>query len=289
MEEPDAVAICERGGLACKVVAIRRSFASLLNAFLTNLNRKENSMRLLVALLCAMALVSGLAVAEEAAPEPSPVTLEDENDRINYALGAQIGKQLANDDFAAEDLEAFFGAIEDAVLGRESAMSDEEIQQAMVAFQQKRSEKQQAAASGNLVEAQAFLEENGSKEGVQQTDSGLQYQILEAGDGEQPAATDEVKVHYKGTLMDGTVFDSSYERGEPVTFPLNQVIPGWTEGLQLIKEGGKAKLWIPPDLGYGPQGRRGAIPPNALLIFEVELLEITKSGGGGNEEEIVIQ
>ncbi len=245
-------------------------------------------MKSLITLLCVLALLPCVALAEEEekAAEPSTVKLETENDRIGYALGMQIGRQLAKD-FAAEDLDMFFAAIEDAVAGRESALSTDEIQEAMMAFQQRQQEKQQAAATENLAESETFLATNAENEGVEQTESGLQYQILEEGEGNAPAATDEVKVHYKGTLMDGTVFDSSYERGEPVTFPLNRVIPGWTEGLQLIKEGGKVKLWIPPDLGYGTRGRPPTIPGNALLIFEVELLEITKSGGGGDEEIVI--
>lgn len=129
-------------------------------------------------------------------------------------------------------------------------------------------------AQDNLEQGQKFLAENAKKAGVKTTESGLQYEETQAGTGKQPALSDTVKVHYRGTLIDGTEFDSSYSRDEPVSFPLNGVIPGWTEGLQLMKEGGKAKLAIPADLAYGPGGMGNAIGPNSALLFEVELLEV---------------
>jgi FKBP-type peptidyl-prolyl cis-trans isomerase len=128
-------------------------------------------------------------------------------------------------------------------------------------------------APANLQQAQQFLEQNRQEPDVHVTDSGLQYQVIEEGEGESPDASDTVKVHYRGTLLDGTEFDSSYARGQPATFAVNQVVPGWTEALQEMKVGGTWKLWIPPDLGYGAQGR-GPVPPNALMVFEVELIDI---------------
>ena len=129
-------------------------------------------------------------------------------------------------------------------------------------------------ADENAKIGQAFLAENAKKPGIKTTKSGLQYQILQEGKGKSPSANSNVRVHYEGRLLDGTVFDSSVERGEPIEFPLNQVIPGWTEGLQLMKEGGKATLYIPSQLGYGEQGVPGTIPPHSTLIFDVELIEV---------------
>ena len=153
----------------------------------------------------------------------------------------------------------------------------QELQQSVMTS---RNAAQAAQAETNKVEGTAFLAENAGREGIVTTDSGLQYEVIEAGSGRSPSETDQVKVHYQGTLIDGTVFDSSYERGEPVTFPVNRVIPGWTEALQLMKEGAKWKLYIPSELAYGETGppARGPEPPvigpNATLIFDVELLEV---------------
>jgi FKBP-type peptidyl-prolyl cis-trans isomerase len=129
-------------------------------------------------------------------------------------------------------------------------------------------------AAENLAKGEAFLTQNKTREGVQETDSGLQYVVLEAGDGPKPGPTDTVTVHYEGTLIDGTVFDSSFERGQPVSFPLNRVIPGWTEGVQLMQRGARYQFFIPPHLGYGESGAGGVIGPNETLIFTVELQEV---------------
>ena len=131
-----------------------------------------------------------------------------------------------------------------------------------------------SSPSPELIKGHAFLKANASKPGVHTTPSGLQYKILKEGDGKKPAATDTVQVNYRGTLIDGTEFDSSYKRNEPISFPLNGVIPGWTEGVQLIKEGGKIELYIPSNLAYGPRGAGGVIPPDATLVFEIELLKV---------------
>ena len=168
-------------------------------------------------------------------------------------------------------------AIDDALAGRPSRMTDAEIQSALQGFSAKMQEKQaaesKAQAERNAAAGKAFLAENGRKPGVVTTASGLQYRVLKAGNGPKPAAGATVKVHYVGTLLDGTKFDSSYDRGEPMTFPLGGVIRGWTEALQLMPVGSKYKLWLPPELAYGPQGTPGGpIPPDATLVFEVELL-----------------
>jgi FKBP-type peptidyl-prolyl cis-trans isomerase len=157
-------------------------------------------------------------------------------------------------------------------------LTDAEMQTILTSLQQKlqdkRMKEQQQASSKNLEKADAFLAKNKSANGVKTTASGLQYQVMKEGNGVSPKATDNVKVHYHGTLLDGTVFDSSVQRGEPAEFPLNRVIPGWTEGLQLMKKGAKYKFFIPPGLAYGAQGA-GTIGPNSLLIFEVELIDVT--------------
>ena len=148
-------------------------------------------------------------------------------------------------------------------------------QQGEEVLRAKQQEMAQKAAQDNIEAGAAYLEENAKKDGVTTTDSGLQYEVLEEGEGASPAAEDIVKVHYRGTLLDGTEFDSSYKRGEPAQFPLNQVIPGWTEGVQLMKEGAKYRFHIPSDLAYGERAT-GSITPNSTLIFDVELLEIVE-------------
>ena len=192
--------------------------------------------------------------------------------QASYGIGFSIGKQVA--EFAAHlDMDALIIGLKDSVSNQEPKVSQQQFQAAFAMIQAKMQEKTSAEGKVNIEAGKTFLEANGKKEGVKTTDSGLQYTITKEGTGKSPAATDTVRVHYKGTLLDGTQFDSSYDRGEPAEFPLNGVIPGWTEGLQLLKEGGKATLWIPSDLAYGPQGR-SSIPPSSTLIFEVELLEV---------------
>ena len=154
------------------------------------------------------------------------------------------------------------------------AYTEEELQAAYEQFQKEMQQKQVDSAKQAQTSSDTFLTENAKKAGIKTTASGLQYLVTKEGTGKQPAATSIVKVHYTGKLVDGTVFDSSVERGEPIEFPLNQVIPGWTEGLQLMKEGGKATLYIPSKLGYGEQGVPGTIPPHSTLIFDVELIEV---------------
>ncbi len=198
--------------------------------------------------------------------------------RVSYAFGMQFAREMGNFDVQL-DPEAFAKAMNDVYTGAESELSEEQMMTTLREFQtflqRKRAEQQAAAQTQNLAQARAFLEENAQRDGVTTTGSGLQYEVMTEGDGTSPAATDTVRVHYRGTLLDGTQFDSSYDRGEPAEFPLNGVIPGWTEGLQLMKEGAKYKFYIPPDLAYGEAGRPG-IPPNSLLTFEVELLEVVQ-------------
>lgn len=212
-----------------------------------------------------------------AAPVMADTTPKTEEDRLSYSLGLIMGQRLTQD-FNNLNVDMLAQAIKDTYAGGDLKMTQAEVQQTMQAFQQKKLQEQREAqakaAEENLKAGQAFLAENAKKNGVKTTESGLQYQVLTAGNGDKPKLTDQVKVHYEGKLLNGKVFDSSYQRGEPVTFGLNQVIPGWQEGLQLMSVGSKWKIFIPSDLAYGPGGTGGPIGPNETLIFEVELLDI---------------
>ncbi len=202
--------------------------------------------------------------------------LNTDEQKLGYIIGMDIGKSLRQQGTTV-DLDSLIDAISATYKGEELAMSDEDAAAIRQEYVEKRQAAQQAevsaAGAGNLVEGQKFLAENKGKDGVQITESGLQYKVLTMGDGAKPAATDTVKVHYAGKLLDGTEFDSSYARNEPISFALNRVIPGWTEGVQLMPIGSKFIFYIAPELGYGEAGG-GPIPPNSTLIFEVELLDI---------------
>ena len=198
-------------------------------------------------------------------------------DKVSYALGIGIGRQLSQMGAADLNIDDFAQAIKDVIAG-DLKLGDAEAQQIVQEFFAKQEEKQKAEAAekGKAAkqDGEKFLAENGKKEGVITTASGLQYQILREGNGKSPKATDTVECHYEGTLIDGTKFDSSYDRGQTATFPLNQVIAGWTEGLQLMKEGGKYRFFIPYNLGYGERGAGASIPPFAALVFDVELVTV---------------
>jgi FKBP-type peptidyl-prolyl cis-trans isomerase len=230
--------------------------------------------------LAASASLAVLSACQQQAEEPKALKLETQEQRISYGIGVRLANNMKNDGLNV-DPTAFAAGLQDALDGNEPKLTEEEFNTEMMAFQQKVQEQQQAeaqaAAQANLEAGQAFLEENKAREGVQVTDSGLQYEVLTAGTGASPTPEDAVEVHYKGTLIDGTVFDSSYDRGQPVTFGVTQVIPGWTEALQLMQEGAKYKLYIPSDLAYGANGAGQVIGPNSTLVFEVELLSIVKS------------
>jgi FKBP-type peptidyl-prolyl cis-trans isomerase FklB len=236
--------------------------------------------RTVLAVLLTLTLVS-TACAQETASE-SDTTLDSMTDKVSYSIGLNLGRSLSSQEVEV-DMDVLARGIRDGMGDAEALMTDEEIQQTMTDFQQEMVAKQQAKreemATQNKTEGESFLAENKAKDGVMTTDSGLQYMVMEEGDGPKPAPTDQVTVHYKGTLLDGTVFDSSYDRGQPATFPLNAVIPGWTEGVQLMSVGSKYKFWIPAELGYGPNGQGPVIGPNATLVFEVELLDIVDQGG----------
>ena len=191
-------------------------------------------------------------------------------DNVSYALGMSIGRQLQQMNAAEVNVDDFAQAIKD-VFASKTSLTDSEAQQAVQDFFQRKAEEQAGAAKA---EGEAFLAENAKKEGVVSLPSGLQYQVLREGDGRKPAATDQVECHYEGTLINGQVFDSSYQRGQTATFGLNQVIAGWTEGLQLMQEGAKYRFFIPYHLAYGERGAGQSIPPFATLIFDVELVKV---------------
>ena len=199
-------------------------------------------------------------------------------DKLSYALGIGIGSQLAGMGAKELNIDDFAQAIKDVISGSELKVDNAEAQTLVQNFFQEQETKQQAAAAeaGKVAKAagEAFLAENGKKDGVVTLPSGLQYQVLKEGNGKKPSATDQVVCHYEGTLIDGTVFDSSYQRNQPATFGLNQVIAGWTEGVQLMQEGAKYRFFIPYNLAYGERGAGAQIPPFAALVFDVELIEV---------------
>ncbi len=194
-------------------------------------------------------------------------------DKLSYAWGMAMGRQLQGMGLKDLNVEDFKNAVANVFDGKEPAMNPEEAQKLIQDYLNDLQSKAEEAAKA---EGKKFLEENKKDAKVQETASGLQYVVEKEGTGAQPTAEDEVTVHYTGRLLDGTVFDSSVNRGEPATFPLNRVIPGWTEGVQLMKEGAKYTFFIPSDLAYGPQGIPGAIPPHSTLIFDVELIKVVK-------------
>ena len=232
------------------------------------------------ALASAMLLVTGCSTnngnQETAAQSISITEQSSANEKVGYSLGymmAEGNKEAVGD----LNLDTFEQGFRDGYEGNDSALTQEQMQQVLMDYQKEQEEKfvkdMEAKATENKAAGEAFLAENAKKEGVKETSSGLQYKVIEAGTGKSPKATDVVEVNYEGKLIDGTVFDSSYERGEPIEFPLSQVIAGWTEGLQLMKEGGKYEFYIPSDIAYGEAGNAG-IEPNSTLIFTVELLNV---------------
>lgn len=228
--------------------------------------------------LIALAVAGVLAGCSSQDAAPEDPALESTDEKVSYGMGLVMGERMSND-LPDLKMEQFLQGIQHGHAGdeKQTRMSREEIQEALMAYQTQLQEKEAAKteelAKKNKEAGEQFLAENAKREGVKTTESGLQYEILEEGNGEKPTAEDRVRVHYTGELISGEVFDSSRERGEPVTFGLNQVIPGWTEGLQLMSEGSRAKLYIPAKLAYGPGGNQ-RIGPNETLVFDVELLEI---------------
>jgi len=218
--------------------------------------------------------------------EITKADLKTEDDNVSYSLGFSMGSNFKKDELIM-NLEFFQKGIKDGFTGSKQILNEEEIKKTMMAFQQKMRAKKQAEymrkreerkkqGEANKEKGGKFLEGNKTKEGIVTLKSGLQYKILKKGTGASPKATDTVKCHYKGTTIDGKEFDSSYKRGEPATFALNRVIKGWTEGLQLMKEGGKWQFFVPSELAYGESGTGRDVGPNEVVIFEVELLGIEK-------------
>ena len=209
----------------------------------------------------------------------SNAALDTDDQKASYGIGLDMGRSLEPAK-GRLDMPAFTKGIQDAMSGAEPALADSVVQAALQAFSQSVMEAQQAehtaAAEKNKTEGETYMAENGGKDGVITTESGLQYEVLREGDGPRPTADDQVSVNYKGTLIDGTQFDSSYDRGEPVVFQVGGVIAGFSEALLLMPVGSQFRVVIPGDLAYGPQGAGGEIGPNATLIFEIELLDIVE-------------
>lgn len=240
-------------------------------------------MKCILSILLAVWLTCGSAIAAE-----QPVAMETEVQKLSYAMGLDLGAYFKNlqEEF---DLQTLQQGIEDAYNGRESKLSEEESVALQQAFSQRQQQRQVRKSvemvAKNRKAADEFLKENKSKEGVIETASGLQYKVIKEGEGVKPAATDTVKVHYRGTLLNGTEFDSSYKRNEPAVFPVNQVIKGWGEALPLMNVGSTYELYIPTDLAYGDRGAPPVIEPGSMLVFNVELLEIVQAETEEKKEE----
>ena len=223
-------------------------------------------MKHLTFIFAAFTLVLPLFGQEKSPP------LRDQKDKFSYSIGVNIGSNLSKQNIPVNP-DAITAGIKDAIAGKPQLTPDQ-IKEVMATFEKDMEQKQKAAGEKNASEGTKFLEENKKKDGVKTTGSGLQYKALKQGTGAQPKESDTVTVNYRGTLINGTEFDSSYKRGQAATFPLSGVIKGWTEGLQLMKVGSKYQLFVPPNLGYGDRAVGPDISPNSTLIFEVELLDI---------------
>ena len=230
------------------------------------------------AVVLAATIIGLSACGKDANSGDGEITLTTDAEKVSYSIGVQIGqdfKRMKIDDINSNILAR---AIRDVIGDQELALTEEQMGEIMNAFstqmQAKMQVEQERMMAENSSAATAFLIENASKEGVVSLPDSVQYIVIQEGSGSKPVTTDTVRVHYTGTLIDGTVFDSSYDKGEPVEFPLDGVIPGWSEVIQLMNVGGKCKAFIPPALAYGPRGMGDRIEPNSLLIFEIELLDI---------------
>jgi FKBP-type peptidyl-prolyl cis-trans isomerase FklB len=233
----------------------------------------------------AVVLCTVLLAAQVYGADQSP--LKDKKDRLSYAIGLDVGNALKRQSVDV-NTDIFMQGVKDALSGGKKLLTDEEVRETMTTFTKelaaKQAEERKALAEKNKKEGEEFLAENKKKEGVKTLPDGLQYKVIAEGKGRTPQATDTVTVNYKGTLIDGKEFDSSYKRGQPATFPVKGVIPGWTEALQMMKEGSKWELFIPPGLAYGERGAGNVIGPDQTLIFEVELLSIKEKAAEGEKK-----
>lgn len=228
-------------------------------------------MKHLIITILGIAFLLGVCYADE------KLELKDQKDKDSYSLGYQFGQNMKNQGVDLNP-EVYTSGLKDALAGKEPQMAPDQIRATITSLQQRLQASRQKGlkekATKNLEEGKKFLADNQKKEGIKTLPSGLQYKVLTEGSGKTPKADDTVQVNYRGTLIDGTEFDSSYKRGQPATFQVNGVIKGWTEALQLMKEGSKWQLFIPPELAYGERGQGARIPPNSTLLFEVELISI---------------
>lgn len=256
--------------------------------------KKISAFTAILSFICCLMMPSLTLAADAAKPAAkSSGALKTEQQKVSYAIGLNIAnnlKQMKQQAGFAVDADLVAQGLKDALAGSKLKMSNEDVQATMQAFSQKMQTKQKEAMAAheaemkkagdkNIEDGKAYLAANAKKDGVKTTKSGLQYKVITAGKGPKPKATDTVTVNYRGTLISGKEFDSSYSRGEPATFAVNAVIPGWTEVLQLMPEGSKWEVTIPSDLAYGPGGAGGDIGPNSTLVFEVELLKASNDSG----------
>jgi FKBP-type peptidyl-prolyl cis-trans isomerase len=232
-----------------------------------------------LAVACSKPGATDAKATDSGADASAPADLSSDSQKFSYAVGYDIGHNLSQPQIKDSiDLKALEKGLEESTSGTASRLTDKEREEIKTAISKKIQEKQvaerAAMAEKNKADGEKFLADNGQKPGVKTTASGLEYEVITEGKGDHPKASDKVKVNYKGTLLDGTVFDSSYDRGQPVSFPLANVVPGWTEGVQLMTVGSKYKFYLPSKLAYGERGAMPKIQPNSTLIFEVELLAI---------------
>jgi FKBP-type peptidyl-prolyl cis-trans isomerase FklB len=219
-----------------------------------------------------IAMISVLFLVIQAHAQENLV-LKNQKEKMSYIIGMDIGNSLKKQGIDI-DTNILIKGVKDAFAGAKSILSEQEIRETMTAFQKETQAKRDEISKKSKKEGEVFLAENMKKDGIKTLPSGLQYKVIKAGDGKKPKLTDTVTAHYRGTLIDGTEFDSSYKRGKPANFLVSSVIPGWTEALQLMEEGAKWELFIPPNLAYGERGAGNMIGPNATLIFEIELISI---------------